>query len=172
MNDRLKQQSASSTQEVLAGLVERVHVSQRREWRLRHPHQGARSPRIGDRRGARRDDRRWRVGHRVGRMDQRPHPWPATSTRYRANAGMTDAMTQIAQGPGDLAKALDRPAQRLLGITALRRRDDPLHILDQTRVGVFQQLGGQPLPGALDPSGLRRFPAHPDHGQWCRRQSR
>jgi hypothetical protein len=47
---------------------------------------------------------------------------------------MTDTMTQIVQGPGDLPKALDRPAQRLLGITALRRSDDPLQILNQTRV--------------------------------------
>jgi hypothetical protein len=43
----------------------------------------------------------------------------AASAQYRADAGVTDAMTQITQGPGDLAKALDRPAQRLLGIAAL-----------------------------------------------------
>jgi hypothetical protein len=58
----------------------------------------------------------------------------AASTQYRTDAGMTDAMTQIAQGPGDLAQALDRPAKRLLWITALRRCDNPLQILNQTRV--------------------------------------
>jgi len=42
------------------------------------------------------------------------------------------------QGPGNLPKALDRPAQRLLGITALRRCDDPLEILDQSRISRFQ----------------------------------
>lgn len=70
----------------------------------------------------------------------------AASTQYRTDAGMTDAMTQIAQGPGDLAQALDRPAKRLLGITALRRCDDPLQILNQTRVGFFQQFAASPRP--------------------------
>src|SRR5437764_2853775 len=46
-------------------------------------------------------------------------------------------MTQIVQGPGDLPKALDRPAQRLLGITALRRCDDPLRCLDRRRIAGF-----------------------------------
>jgi len=55
-------------------------------------------------------------------------------------------MAQIAQGPGDLAKALDRPAQRLLGIPALRRCDDPLQILNQMRIGLFQRLAASPRP--------------------------
>ena len=70
----------------------------------------------------------------------------AASAQYRADAGVTDAMTQIAQGPGDLAKALDRPAKRLLGITALRRCDDPLQIPNQPRVGLFQQFAASPHP--------------------------
>ncbi len=70
----------------------------------------------------------------------------AASTQCRTDAGMTDAMTQIAQGPSDLAQALDRPAKRLLGITALRRCDDPLQILNQTRVGFFQQFAASPRP--------------------------
>ena len=70
----------------------------------------------------------------------------AAGAQQRANAGVTDAMTQIAQGPGDLAKALDRPAKRLLGITALRRRDDPLQILNQMRIGLFQRLAASPRP--------------------------
>ena len=57
---------------------------------------------------------------------------------------MTDTMTQIVQGPGDLPKALDRPAQRLLGITALRRSDDPLEILDQPRISRFQRPATSP----------------------------
>src|SRR4051794_34685151 len=57
---------------------------------------------------------------------------------------MTDTMTQIVQGPGDLPKALDRPAQRLLGITALRRCDDPLEILDQSRISCFQRFATSP----------------------------
>ena len=70
----------------------------------------------------------------------------AASAQYRADAGVTDAMAQIAQGPGDLAKALDRPAKRLLGIPALRRRDDPLQILNQMRIGLFQRLAASPRP--------------------------
>jgi len=64
-------------------------------------------------------------------------------------------MTQIAQGPGDLAKALDRPAKRLLRITALRRCDDPLQILNQPRIGLFQRLAASPRPPH---STIRRRP--------------
>ena len=70
----------------------------------------------------------------------------AASTQYRTDTGMTDAMTQITQGPSDLAQALDRPAKRLLRIPALRRCDDPLQILNQTRVGFFQQFAASPRP--------------------------
>jgi len=64
----------------------------------------------------------------------------AASAQYRTDAGVTDAMTQIAQGPSNLAKALDRPAKRLLRIAALRRCDDPIEILNQPRICFFQQL--------------------------------
>ena len=70
----------------------------------------------------------------------------AASAPYRTDAGVTDAMPQIAQSPGDLAKALDCPAQRLLRITALRRCDDPLQILNQTRIALFQRLPASPRP--------------------------
>jgi hypothetical protein len=80
-------------------------------------------------------------------------------------------MTQIAQGPGDLAKALDRPAKRLPGITALRRCDNPLQVLNQTRIGLFERLAASP-PAAPDHSVPPRPRAHPDHGQWCCGQSR
>src|SRR3954464_8416437 len=70
----------------------------------------------------------------------------AAGAQHRADAGMTDTMTQIVQGPGDLPKALDRPAQRLLGITALRRCDDPLEILDQSRISRFQRFATSPCP--------------------------
>ena len=69
----------------------------------------------------------------------------AASTQYRADAGVTDAMTQIAQASGDLAKALDRPAKRLLRIAALRRGNDPLQILNQPRIALFQGLAASPL---------------------------
>ena len=70
----------------------------------------------------------------------------AAGAQYRADAGVTDTMTQTAQSPGDLAKALDRPAKRLLGIPALRRCDDPLEILNQMRIGLFQRLAASPRP--------------------------
>ena len=79
----------------------------------------------------------------------------AASAQYRADAGVTDAMTQLAQGPGDLAKALDRPAKRLLGIAALGRRDDPLKILKQPRIGFFQRLAA----GSRPPHPTIRCPA-------------
>src|ERR1700694_716883 len=69
-----------------------------------------------------------------------------TSAQYPADAVVTDAMTQIPQGPGDLAKALDRPAKRLRGITALRRCDDPLQTLNQTRIAFSQRLAASPRP--------------------------
>src|SRR5207248_10003960 len=68
----------------------------------------------------------------------------AAGAQHRVDAGMTDTMTQIVQGPGDLPKALDRPAQRLLGIAALRRCDDPLEILDQSRISRFQWFATSP----------------------------
>jgi len=68
----------------------------------------------------------------------------AAGAQYRADAGMTDTMTQIVQGSGDLPKALDRPAQRLLGIAALRRSDDPLEILDQSWISRFQRPATSP----------------------------
>jgi hypothetical protein len=58
-------------------------------------------------------------------------------------------MTQIAQAPGDLAKALDRPAKRPLRIAALRRGNDPLQILNQPRIGLFQGLAAILLAGML-----------------------
>src|SRR5262249_39827744 len=55
----------------------------------------------------------------------------AQPAQQPANLRMADAMAQLVQGLGNLPQALDRPAQRLLGIAARGRRDNPLQVGDQ-----------------------------------------
>ena len=78
-------------------------------------------------------------------------------------------MTQIAQGPGDLAKALDRPAQRLLGIPVAPsvRQSAPDPRSDPGRP--LPAASGRPPPGA---PGHPAPPLRPGRGQSCRGQSR
>jgi len=79
---------------------------------------------------------------------------PAQQPRDRL---VRDAMAERAQRVGELAHALGRPAQRLLGIAAAIRVDQSLQIADQRRVG----LGQRPAAPAAtpDPARLKRVTA-------------
>ena len=79
---RMKPQMETSTQEVLAGLVERVtyHNAENGFCVLRAKARGHHDTGHGG--GPRRGDCRRRVDHSVGRMGQRPYPWPAVQGAF------------------------------------------------------------------------------------------
>ncbi len=51
-----------------------------------------------------------------------------------------DLVTEFAQAAGELAHALERPAQRPLGIAAAVLLDEPLQVLEQHRIGLCERL--------------------------------
>ena len=71
---------------------------------------------------------------------------------------MADAVAQLVQGLGDLPQALDRPAQRLLGIAARGRRNNPLQVGDQLAIDrrqLFAATADAPHPIVGDQAGIQ-----------------
>ena len=91
--------ATQTDREVLAGIVERVTFHSVGHRFLRIACEGARAPRSRHHCRPRRHDLRRRMDHGLGRLGQRPHPWPAVQGAVYAHLG-----TQFRRGHREVSR--------------------------------------------------------------------